>query len=136
MPLVILGVGVVGGYSENNKIIFIFCLCSASESEIKCFFVTRWILIGCHMSLWSFNTKKNIDNKTDFFYILLLPAPVVSLRTIASSMYLIFIRTNRKYILPTITSLRWYLQECKKGENNSLYTFVSQFYIQYGILKR
>lgn len=87
------------------------------------------------MSLWSLNTKKIKTTKL-IFSILLLPAPVVSLRTIASSMYLIFIRTNRKYILPTITSLRWYLQECKKGENNSLYTFVSQFYIQYGILKR
>lgn len=37
MLLVILEVGVGGGYSENNKIIFTFCLCSVSESEIKCF---------------------------------------------------------------------------------------------------
>lgn len=34
--------------------------------------------------------------------------PVVSLRMIDSSICLIFNRTSRKYILPTITSLRWY----------------------------
>ena len=35
-------------------------------------------------------------------------APVVSLRMMESSMCLIFSRTSRKYILPTMTSLRWY----------------------------
>ena len=36
---------------------------------------------------------------------------MVSRRIIESSMCLILIRTRRKYILPTITSLRWYLKE-------------------------
>jgi hypothetical protein len=35
-------------------------------------------------------------------------APVVSLRMMESSMCLIFNRTRRKYILPTMTSFKWY----------------------------
>jgi hypothetical protein len=37
------------------------------------------------------------------------PEPVLSLRRISISMCLILIRTSRKKILPTTTSLRWYL---------------------------
>lgn len=103
-----------------------------SEPKKKFFVTHHWMWYVLVISY----TKNKYRQQNRFVFILLLPAPVVSLRTIASSMYLIFIRTNRKYILPTITSLRWYLQECKKGENNSFYTFVSQFYVQYGILKR
>ena len=36
-------------------------------------------------------------------------APVVSRRMMESSMCLILMRTSKKYILPTITSFRWYL---------------------------
>ena len=38
------------------------------------------------------------------------PAPVVSRRMMSISMCRILIRTNRKKIFPTITSLTWYLQ--------------------------
>ena len=37
------------------------------------------------------------------------PDPVLSRRRISTSMCLILIRTSRKNILPTTTSLRWYL---------------------------
>ena len=47
-----------------------------------------------------------------------IPAPVISRRTIANSIYRIFIRTSRKYILPTITSFKWYLQ--KSGNNRQI----------------
>lgn len=37
--------------------------------------------------------------------------PTVSRLIIAISINLIFIRTNKKYIFPTITSFKWYLQQ-------------------------
>ena len=37
--------------------------------------------------------------------------PVVSRRIMDNSMCLILIRTSRKYILPTMTSFKWYLEE-------------------------
>ena len=44
---------------------------------------------------------------SDSLYVL-GPTPVLSLLRISTSMCLILIRTSRKKILPTTTSLRWY----------------------------
>lgn len=44
------------------------------------------------------------------------PDPVDSRRLISSSIFLILILTKRKYILPRITSFRWYLQETSSNE--------------------
>lgn len=43
----------------------------------------------------------------------LVPDPVDSRRLISRSMFFILILTSKKYILPMITSLRWYLKSRK-----------------------
>ena len=49
-----------------------------------------------------------------FSLYVLGPVPVVSLFIICISMCFILIRTSIKYILPTITSFKWYLKLRKK----------------------
>ena len=53
------------------------------------------------------------DTSTETLFLTMnfsLPVPVVSRLIMATSMCLILIRTRRKYIFPTMTSFRWYLE--------------------------
>lgn len=63
------------------------------------------------------------------------PDPVDSLRLISSSIFLILILTKRKYILPMMTSFRWYLQNFEvQLVNNLLFLSVEKIKTNHHII--